>query len=128
MGSRGLPKGPSKVFIRFLLEFTYLPFTDWDGRLFQNPMHAMIGIQDPQEHFIRRKPWSRAFNTGSLKELQPLLAARVEQLVESAITQQGVVDLSRWVNFFTYVVHIATANSRRLSLIYHRFDFMCDMA
>ncbi|PSR70849.1 hypothetical protein PHLCEN_2v13290 [Hermanssonia centrifuga] len=98
MGSRGLPKGPN-----------------WDGRLFQNPMHAMISIQDPQEHFIRRKPWSRAFNTGSLKELQPLLAARVEQLVEAAITQKGVVDLSKWINFFTYVTNEDNRAERPLS-------------
>ncbi|PSR70846.1 hypothetical protein PHLCEN_2v13287 [Hermanssonia centrifuga] len=92
MGSHGLPKGPN-----------------WGGRLFHNPIRSLIAIQDPREHLIRRKPWNRAFNTGSLKELQPLLAARVGQLVESVGKQEGVVDLSAWISFFTY-------------------DFMCDMA
>ncbi|KAJ3557180.1 hypothetical protein NM688_g1609 [Phlebia brevispora] len=91
MGSQGLPKGPNVI-----------------ARSFQSDVIYLLGLRDPHEHFLRRKPWSRALNMSAIKEFQPVLTSRVAQLVESIGKQEGVFDLSRRIGFFT-------------------FDFMCDM-
>ena len=65
-------------------------------------------MRDPHEHFLRRKPWNRAFNVTAIKEFQPYLTARVGQLVDHIGLQKGVVDLSKWIGYFTYVNDAST--------------------
>ena len=67
----------------------------------QNPVQSLIMLTDQSEHLRRRKSWNRGLNTSSLKELRPMLASRVEQLVESVANQAGAVDLAQWASFFT---------------------------
>ncbi len=61
------------------------------------------------EHLERRKVWNKAFNSTSIKEYEPILKARVLQLVTElenrciTATAQGVeLDLSQWLSYFTY--------------------------
>lgn len=85
MGAAGLTKGPS-----------------WAGRNLHPEVPALIGYRDPVEHARRRRPWNRAFNMVSLKEFHPIIANRVQQLVETLGENQGqVVDLAEWLSFFT---------------------------
>ncbi|KAI0699707.1 cytochrome P450 [Cytidiella melzeri] len=92
MGAQGWPKGPQ-----------------WSGRTFHTPLPSLIAIRERAAHARRRKVWNRGFNAAALKEYQPIITRRVEQLVEALGNQQGTVDLAQWMSFFTY-------------------DFMCDMA
>ncbi|KAI0344473.1 cytochrome P450 [Trametopsis cervina] len=91
MGPQGWPKGPM-----------------WPGRTFHNPQPGIIGFRDQTEHARRRRIWNRALNTTALKDHEPTIAKRVDQLVEVLGSQKGTVDLAQWLSFFTY-------------------DYMCDI-
>ncbi|KAL1948749.1 hypothetical protein VTO73DRAFT_10555 [Trametes versicolor] len=69
----------------------------------------MLGIMDTTEHLKRRRPWARAFSGPAIKEYEPMVASRALQLVQALQSQQGEVDIGKWINYFSY-------------------DFMCDMA
>ncbi|KAK7683454.1 hypothetical protein QCA50_013287 [Cerrena zonata] len=84
MGTQGWPKGPN-----------------WEGRM-MNDDPPMIAMRDTSVHHHRRKPWNRAFNSSSIKEFEPLLRRRVKLLVEKLGEQKGPVDLTMWINYFTY--------------------------
>ena len=73
----------------------------WGGRTVQSPVKSLIVLTDQAEHARRRQSWTRALNTASIKELGPTLASRVDQLVECIANQNGAVDLSKWVSFFS---------------------------
>ncbi|TCD70749.1 hypothetical protein EIP91_001778 [Steccherinum ochraceum] len=92
MGPTGLPKGPM-----------------WIGRSMDPPSLPLIAQQDTTEHHRRRRPWNRAFNTASLKGYEPVVAARVSQLVEHLKGIKGVTKLTHWLDLYV-------------------FDFMSDMA
>lgn len=65
------------------------------------PISAMTGVRDHVYHMQRRRPWARAFNINSLKEYEPLIENRVQQLVEGLTGRQGeVIDLNEWISFF----------------------------
>ena len=84
----------------FLKTFVFCP--DWDGRLSEQKIRALIGIRDSKYHHQRRRPWTRAFNTPSLKDYRSLLAKRTNQLVEAlAESAGGVVDLALWISYFS---------------------------
>ncbi|CAL1712458.1 unnamed protein product [Somion occarium] len=87
MGANGWPKGPN-----------------WTGRTLNNPTASLIAIRDPALHNRRRRPWTRALNTASVKEFQPLIAKRVKQLVDRLEQQSSSkeIDLSQWISYFTY--------------------------
>ncbi|KAH9852366.1 high nitrogen upregulated cytochrome P450 monooxygenase 2 [Lenzites betulinus] len=84
-GASGLPHGP--MHIGRTLTYTNVP---------------LVGILDTAEHLERRKPWTRAFTPAALKEYQPMLAARATQLVDALGRQAGEIDISKWVNYFSY--------------------------
>ncbi|KAF8516666.1 cytochrome P450 [Gautieria morchelliformis] len=63
---------------------------------------SILHLTDPNEHTQRRRLWSNAFSTSALKGYQVLLARRVEQLVENLESRVGIVDLSRWISFFSF--------------------------
>ncbi|PSS01016.1 hypothetical protein PHLCEN_2v4082 [Hermanssonia centrifuga] len=86
MGATGLTKGPS-----------------WSGRNMHPEIPALIAYRDPAEHTRRRRPWNRAFSTAGVKEFQPLIANRTQQLIELLGQRQGqTIDLAEWIGFFTY--------------------------
>jgi cytochrome P450 len=84
----------------------------------------MISLRDKHEHAIRRRPWTKAFSTAALKGYEDLITNRCVQLVDVLAHQVGVVDLSKWLSFFTYVPLIC--QDRRLS--WSSYDFMNDIA
>jgi cytochrome P450 len=56
----------------------------------------------PAEHAARRRIWDHAFTPTALKSYEPLLFARVAELVENLTTRCGTsVDLAEWVSLFT---------------------------
>ncbi|CAL1706398.1 unnamed protein product [Somion occarium] len=87
MGTTGWPKGPNLFGVR------------WMG---PEPMDAMIMVRNPVEHHRRRRPWNRAFSTAALKEYEPLVAKRVNQLVGKIASDKGVVDIAKFIGYFTY--------------------------
>ncbi|RPD60596.1 high nitrogen upregulated cytochrome P450 monooxygenase 2 [Lentinus tigrinus ALCF2SS1-7] len=70
---------------------------------------TMMGLRDPEEHALRRRPWNRGLNQTAIKEYEHPLTARVQLLVRRLEEQKGEVDLSKWMGMFS-------------------MDFMCDMA
>ncbi|KAI0822334.1 high nitrogen upregulated cytochrome P450 monooxygenase 2 [Trametes gibbosa] len=92
LGQSGVPKGPLMV-----------------GRVRTLTNLPLPGIMDTAVHHERRKPWSRAFNAAALKEYEPQVSNRANQLVETLERQKGEISLGEFINYFTY-------------------DFMCDMA
>ncbi|THH23115.1 hypothetical protein EUX98_g8060 [Antrodiella citrinella] len=87
MGATGMPKGPM-----------------WLGRTLEPPILPLIAQQDTAEHLRRRKPWNRAFNTAALKGYEPVVAERVSQFVHVLKSQTGVVDLTQWINAYSFDV------------------------
>ncbi|TFK89227.1 high nitrogen upregulated cytochrome P450 monooxygenase 2 [Polyporus arcularius HHB13444] len=70
---------------------------------------TMMGIQDPEEHAQRRRPWGRGLGQAAIKEYEHPLMARVELLVRRLEEQKGELNLTKWMGMFSV-------------------DFMCDMA
>lgn len=60
----------------------------------------MLGIMDTTEHLKRRRPWARAFSGPAIKEYEPMVASRALQLVQALQSQQGEVDIGKWINYF----------------------------
>jgi cytochrome P450 len=71
------------------------------GRTLHQDPPPLIAFRDTAEHSKRRKPWNRAFSSTSLKEYQPTVARRVDQLIGALEAQQGPVDLAQWLGYFT---------------------------
>ena len=63
----------------------------------------MIGLQDTDIHLRRRRPWARAFTSTAVKDYSVLVAKRTRQLVSRLEQQEGVVNLDKWVDYFTSV-------------------------
>ncbi|KAJ7157762.1 cytochrome P450 [Mycena filopes] len=94
VGPNGMPKGPV-----------------WDGRVITGKRGAaspqaakgnLIGARDYKQHALARKTWNRAFLPASIKGYEPILVRRVAQLTEAISAQQGTVDLSHWLSFFSF--------------------------
>nr|BAL05147.1 cytochrome P450 [Phanerodontia chrysosporium] len=86
LGAQGMPKGPM-----------------FNGRHLWPETHSLIGFRDPKEHQRRRRRWNRAFNTASVKEFNPIIQARVQELGDAFAAREGqVLDLAEWIGFFTY--------------------------
>ncbi|EJF67274.1 high nitrogen upregulated cytochrome P450 monooxygenase 2 [Dichomitus squalens] len=92
MGTSGLHKGPQ-----------------WHARTATQSVQPLIAISDPKEHLRRRKPWNRALNVASLKDLEPFVAARAEQLVSRLAASQSQnpsskppTNLAKWFSWFAY--------------------------
>ncbi|GJE95941.1 cytochrome P450 [Phanerochaete sordida] len=85
MGLKGLPKGPAP----------------W-GAPIEPSVVPLIGIRDNAEHARRRRPWARAFAAEALKGYEPMLTRRLAQLVDKLGSQQGAVDLSIWLSYFSH--------------------------
>ena len=110
--------------------------TVWDGRVDpRDKARSMIAIRSAHEHAVRRKRWNRAFSTASVKSYEPIIVKRALQLIDelskltsTSKTSDDVVDLSKWLSFFTSVLYasawVAFSYLNRVS----RVDFMGDMA
>jgi hypothetical protein len=64
---------------------------------------SLLSIIDPAEHGKRRRLWDRAFTPIAIKSYEPMLHARVSQLMDELyrrVTQP--VDISDWFGFFTF--------------------------
>ena len=57
------------------------------------PIPPLIGLRDSVEHARRRRTWNRGFNPTAMKQYEPIIHKRVEQLLE-AIVQRGRFDLA----------------------------------
>ena len=95
----------------------FLPFSVWKSRVpSEDGSQSLIALQSWHEHTRRRKPWSRAFNTNSIKGYEPIVQKRASQLVgcleKRAVTKQefasatitsesGSIDLAKWLSYFT---------------------------
>ncbi|KAH9932046.1 high nitrogen upregulated cytochrome P450 monooxygenase 2 [Epithele typhae] len=85
LGTAGLHKGPQ-----------------WDGRVATQSVAPLIAIKDPKEHLRRRKPWNRALSVASVKDFEPFVTHRAQQLLKVLPEQHGPVNLAQWFSWFTY--------------------------
>ncbi|KAG6907707.1 hypothetical protein DXG01_007725 [Tephrocybe rancida] len=84
-GPQGLAKGPF-----------------WEGRFPEDePTKPMIALRDKAEHARRRRSWARAFSTAALKGYEAIITNRCLQLVEAVGQKTGMVDMAKWISFFT---------------------------
>ncbi|KAL0057899.1 hypothetical protein AAF712_015448 [Marasmius tenuissimus] len=66
---------------------------------------SLVGIRDVAYHLRRRKPWNKALSTAGVKAYEPILRARLVQLVEifdGKASRKEAVDLAEWLSFFSY--------------------------
>jgi cytochrome P450 len=85
----------------------------------------LVNTLDPVEHAELRKTWSQGFTPAALKNYDPLIETRAQQLVERLEHQVGTVDLGKWISYFTYV-HSKLFTKIILTSV--RFDFTGDIA
>ncbi|KAH9481263.1 Cytochrome P450 67 [Psilocybe cubensis] len=89
LGPDGLAKGPI-----------------WSGRHTPKRKHySLISIRNMAEHLRRRKVWNRAFSIPRIKNYEPILRKRLDQLVDAlqaASRSNKHVDLAEWMSFFAY--------------------------
>ena len=87
------------------IQQAHIPFgtIEWEARTASQTVPPLIAISDPKEHLRRRKPWNRALRVASLKELEPYVAHRAEQLVSRLSVQNTAIDLSKWFSWFACV-------------------------
>ena len=64
----------------------------------------MIALQNTPEHLERRKPWQRAVTPSAVKGYEPVIVARIHQLIRALEEQQGEVRLDSWIKCLTYVL------------------------
>ncbi|KAF8989690.1 high nitrogen upregulated cytochrome P450 monooxygenase 2 [Cyathus striatus] len=79
----------------------------WDGRRASvNKRYAsVIGMRNTAEHLQRRKYWNKGLNISSIKEYQPILKKRVNQLADllkTKASEKRPVDLAELLSFFAY--------------------------
>jgi cytochrome P450 len=61
---------------------------------------SLLSMIEPTGHAERRKIWDRAFTPNAIKSYEPLLAARVSELLENLSARLGTeVDLAEWVRY-----------------------------
>ncbi|KAJ9650828.1 hypothetical protein H2198_009876 [Neophaeococcomyces mojaviensis] len=68
---------------------------------------ALSSIRDHDEHKARRRIWDRAFSISALKNYQPFIALRVQQLCDQFdnIAIKGeTVDLQEWIHYLVFDV------------------------
>ncbi|KAF1816634.1 cytochrome P450 [Eremomyces bilateralis CBS 781.70] len=67
---------------------------------------ALSSIRDHEEHKFRRRIWDRAFSISSLKEYQPAIRRRTEQLCNQLdrLSTTGSLDLQEWISYFVFDV------------------------
>ncbi|KAH8091068.1 cytochrome P450 [Cristinia sonorae] len=86
MGTQGLARGPGH-----------------DGRGFFADNRNLLNWRDPIMHAKRRKPWARGLNPVSLKQFEPVLEARVTQLVDLLLSKNdGRANISECISHFAY--------------------------
>ncbi|KAJ3734896.1 cytochrome P450 [Lentinula guzmanii] len=91
--------GPNEVIIRSTDAIT--PF--WDGRFPANGAgRSLISVRNNKEHAVRRRPWNCAFSSTAIKNYEPLIEARTNELVDTLGRQTGTVDLLKWMKYFSY--------------------------
>ncbi|KAJ7499558.1 cytochrome P450 [Mycena latifolia] len=54
-----------------------------------------------EAHAAKRRVWNRAMTSASLREYEPLISTRANQLVRRLAEQNGNVDLVAWFDFFS---------------------------
>ncbi|KAK1226653.1 hypothetical protein PQX77_010365 [Marasmius sp. AFHP31] len=90
LGNNGMGKGPM-----------------WEGRhsARDQKIASLVGIREVAHHLRRRKPWNKALGTAGVKAYEPILRARLVQLVEifdGKAARKEVFDGAKWLSFFSY--------------------------
>lgn len=81
----------------------------WDGRRHPDRYPSLMNLRNTKEHAKRRRVWTKAFSSASVKGYEPIVLARASQLVGELKKRcggenGGAVDLAKWMSFFTCVV------------------------
>jgi cytochrome P450 len=63
---------------------------------------SLIDIIDPAAHSKRRRIWERAFTPNAIKSYEPMLQARLNQLMVNFVSRVGQpIDIAEWFGFFS---------------------------
>jgi len=74
----------------------------WEARRPPFEPIAVISIREPHRHSQRRRAWNKAFTSMSLKDYEPMLISRVQQLIECLESHtNSKMDLTYWLSCFT---------------------------
>lgn len=75
----------------------------WEARRPPFEPIAVISIREPHRHSQRRRAWNKAFTSMSLKDYEPMLISRVQQLIECLESHtNSKMDLTYWLSCFTF--------------------------
>jgi cytochrome P450 len=67
-----------------------------------NSHGSLLGHIDPVAHSKRRRVWDRAFTPTAIKSYDPMLHARLSQLITNLNSRTGQpIDLAEWFGFFS---------------------------
>lgn len=97
LGPSGMPKGPMWTGRRILPSKNF------------NANNSLTAVRDFRRHAELRKPWNNAFKPASIANYEGMLVARAEQFVQKLETlcklqesNHEPIDLSMWINYFTF--------------------------
>lgn len=71
----------------------------------------MIALRDPMEHARRRRPWNRGLSTEALKSYEEIIETVVSQLLDHLAKQNGILDLAKWLSYFSWVFALTLIHS-----------------
>jgi len=75
----------------------------WEARRPPVEPIAIASIRDPHRHAQRRSAWNKAFSSTSIKEYEPMLIRRIQQLIECLEANTKTrIDLTYWLSCFTF--------------------------
>ena len=101
LGTEGLPKGqgtPKSIHILLILILSTVAYLRLKVR---KNAHSLAGTTG-EERILRRRIWSRGFTSEALKEYQPIITAKGNELLEGLSARAGKeLDLTKWLNLFT---------------------------
>ena len=77
---------------------------DYDIRTTPEKVTPLDGIRDFSIHGVRRKPWTKAMGISTVKNYEPTIHLKTDELLEELSKRQGeIIDISQWMAFYAYV-------------------------
>ncbi|KAJ7318989.1 hypothetical protein DFH08DRAFT_714261, partial [Mycena albidolilacea] len=86
---------------------------------------SLLSLRD-ELHANQQRIWNRGLSSESLKDYESILVKRVIQLMDRLEGLLGLVDITEWFSYFTYVSDSCEIGPLSNCFI-SRFDFMGDM-
>ncbi|GJE94949.1 cytochrome P450 [Phanerochaete sordida] len=90
----------------------------YDSRTTPEGLTQIDGLRDFAVHGARRKPWIKAMSSTSLKNFEPIVKMKAQELVDELAKRQGQeIDISEWMHYFGFDFMGHLAFGRELGLL-----------